>query len=316
MAQHRRDLGQRAPAGQQLGRDRVPQPVRPDPRDASPVARVAEDRPNRFRRERAIGRERAQEHLAEPSIPPPIENMLDERLADILREREPVGLRALPADRQLAGTPIDVIQQERHDLARRQRKSRQQRQDREITPADRRRAVTTGEQPRDLLRLDSAGQRAQTPARDARDRLHQRHRHPARHMQEDQQGTQPAGQRLRPRHPASSAAALGHHEARHASGAKLQQRDVDRVPKLAKEEPRDSLAQNDRPLHQPPLVDEILAVVRNHTLKRRAGHGRRRHRADTAQKAQQLVHPPRTGQVRVALVPSLPESLNRVNGER
>jgi hypothetical protein len=113
--------------------------------------------------------------------------MVDQRLADISRERQPVGLCALAMNRQLAGPPIDVIQRHGRDLARPQPEPREQHQDREITTAHTGSAIAAGEQPRDLLALKPARQRAQPPARDARDRGHQRHRHPARHMQKHQQ---------------------------------------------------------------------------------------------------------------------------------
>lgn len=103
--------------------------MRPHACDSRPVTCVAEDRPDRLRRQRAVRRERAQEHLAVLTMRSAAEKMLDQRLADIVRERETVELCAFPVDRQLAGAPIDIIQRERHDLGRPQPEAREQHQD-------------------------------------------------------------------------------------------------------------------------------------------------------------------------------------------
>jgi hypothetical protein len=131
----------------------VPQTVRSDPGDPGPVTRITQDRTDRLGRQRTIRRERAQEHLAKPIMRVTSKEMVDQRLTDISRDRQPVGLAALAMNRQLAGPPIDVIQGNGCDLARPQSESRQQHQDREIATTHTGRAITAGEQPRDLLAL-------------------------------------------------------------------------------------------------------------------------------------------------------------------
>ena len=135
-------------------------------------------------------------------------------------------------------------------------------------------------------------------------------------MQKHQQRSQPAGQRLGPRDPTPPIATLLHHKAGDVRRAQLAQRDVDRVREFVEEQPRDPLAQGDRSRHQSPLIDQILAVLRDQTLNRRVSHRRLRHDTNTAEISQQLVQSPGAAQVRVRLTPDPSELLDHIATER
>ena len=64
VAQHLRDLRQRRARAEHFGRGSVPQPVRTDPRDTSPPARITHHGLDRERVKRTSGREYLQEHRA------------------------------------------------------------------------------------------------------------------------------------------------------------------------------------------------------------------------------------------------------------
>jgi hypothetical protein len=290
--------------------------MRPDPRHPCAIARVTQHRRDRLHRQRSVRRERAQEHRTTPAVPTRVTQARDEGLSDLAGEREPIRLAALAMDRQLPSTPVDVVERERGDLARAQPQTRQQHQDRVITPADRGRSVAASEDPRDVIAVQAARKRAQPPARDARDRRRQRDRNPPGDVQEHQQRPQPAHQRRRPRRPAAAIAALRHHKPRHITGTKLRQRRLDRIGQLAEEQPRDPRTQHDGPLDQPTLTEQVLAVRGHDRLRRRLRRERLGHEPQTTQVTQQRTQRTRPDQMRVALPPRTLEVLRGLIRQR
>jgi hypothetical protein len=81
-----------------------------NPRKPGAVAGVMHDRAHPRGRESALRRASTEEHLPARSARPASAHILDQRPADVIRQREPLGDRALAANRELPGAPVDVVQ--------------------------------------------------------------------------------------------------------------------------------------------------------------------------------------------------------------
>jgi len=125
LAQHLADLRKRCARPEHLGRGRVPQLMRADPRQARPVARRADDPPDRASVQLPARRGHPQEQR--PTLAPRATAKIGhQRLADIDGQRQHVVTAALAADEQLAAAPFNIIELEPSDLAGAQPEPRQQ----------------------------------------------------------------------------------------------------------------------------------------------------------------------------------------------
>ena len=98
-----------------------------------------------------------QEYVAALAAAAPALQVGGERPADVDGQRQPVAPAALADHDQLPGTPIDVLERQRRDLAGAQSQPHQQRQDRVVAAADRR------------ARSQPANSRVTSPADSVRD---------------------------------------------------------------------------------------------------------------------------------------------------
>ena len=96
-----------------------------------------------------------------------------DRLAGVLRQRQPVLPAGLAVHGELPGPPVDVAQAQRGDLAGAQPEPRQDGQDREVPAPGRASAIAAAEQPPDICGADRPGQPGQRPAGDRRHRRQQ-----------------------------------------------------------------------------------------------------------------------------------------------
>jgi hypothetical protein len=99
--------------------------------------------------------------------------MLDDRLADVARQRELVAPVGLAVDDDLPGTPIEIVEPQTRDLDRAQPQPCEQQQDRIVARAGRVLAVTRGQQPVDVRSPRKLRDRGLAPARDAGNGMHQ-----------------------------------------------------------------------------------------------------------------------------------------------
>ena len=83
------------------------------------------------------------------------------------------------------------------------------------------------------------------------------------------------------RRPAAAITALRHHKPRHIGGTKLRQRSLNRIGQLTEKQARDARAQDDGPLDQPALTEQVLAVGGHDRLGRRLRRERLRHEPQT-----------------------------------
>ena len=105
---------------QRLGRDRVPQTVHADMAEPRPLARASHDPaddPVLLLPERHEGPDRGQKHVPVSGRGTAVAQVVDQRLADVNREREPFVLLALAAHDHLPGPPVEILEQQPRDLA-------------------------------------------------------------------------------------------------------------------------------------------------------------------------------------------------------
>ena len=147
-----------APGAQQLGRGRVPQPVRADRREPGALGRRRDDAADRASTPIArCGASARHEHRAvQRARRPPATQIAGQRAADIDRQGQPIIAVALAIDHHLAGTPVDVIERQAGDLAAAQPEPAHQHQDREIAPPDRSAPVAARQQPVATRRAQAA----------------------------------------------------------------------------------------------------------------------------------------------------------------
>ena len=74
----------------------------------------------------------------------------------------------LPANRDLARAPVQIIELKRHQLARAEPQARQQQQDRVVAPPRRRLSITGGQESFHVLRRERSWQGRQPPVRHCR----------------------------------------------------------------------------------------------------------------------------------------------------
>ena len=117
MAQYLTDVGQRRSLAEQLGGQRMPQPVRAHSNASCSLACTADHVADRARVQAPQGREAGQEDLAGLGVRPPVAQVGGQGLAHLAQQRQTVLAAALAPDAQLAGPPLDVIQLQAGDLA-------------------------------------------------------------------------------------------------------------------------------------------------------------------------------------------------------
>ena len=136
MAEDLGDLRERDPGAGHLASQRVAEPVRPDDRHSRPRAGAAHDARDPIGSEWPDRRNSSQEHLTVHSaLRAAPAQVGDDRLADVVRQREAVLVAALAPDHDLAGSPVDVLQAQAGDLAGPQSEAEQGEQDGVVPPA-------------------------------------------------------------------------------------------------------------------------------------------------------------------------------------
>ena len=169
MAQHLADVDQRGALAQQLTGERVPQTVRRDVLDARSTARVANDRSHPGRPDRPRRRMLAQKHQL-TLVMAAEHQVCNERLPDIVGERQSGALMTLPVDLDLSGSPMQILDRESGGLDRAQPQPRQEHQDREVANAHPTRAITRLKHPLNRRACRELGDARLAPAPDRRHR--------------------------------------------------------------------------------------------------------------------------------------------------
>ena len=111
---------ERGSRSEDVGRDRMPQRMHRDGPEPGPLTGRPDHLPDRAStsRQRPERRAHGQEHMQVAAHWATLAQIVDQRLANIGRERQPLVAVTLAAHDQLAGTPVDVRQLELGDLAR------------------------------------------------------------------------------------------------------------------------------------------------------------------------------------------------------
>lgn len=117
MLQHLPDLRQRNADADHLARDRVPQTMRPDPRDSRADAGPPDDRRDPATPERADRRSRSQEQLPPLALRPTALQIPSDRFAHSGGQRQPILTATLAVHHDLASMPVDIIERETRRLA-------------------------------------------------------------------------------------------------------------------------------------------------------------------------------------------------------
>jgi len=187
MPEHLPDRRQIGAACEHLARERVPQPMRahpPEPRPAcDPHDRLA-DRADAHRPRRRL---RSHEHRATLRHPwPPIAHIRGDRLTHLSRQRQPQ-LATLAADRDLSGSPVDVVKSQAGCLRASDAQPREQHDERVIAATGSRAPVARVQDPLQLLTANPFGQTRQPAAPHRRNRGRQRHLHRTIEVDEPQQ---------------------------------------------------------------------------------------------------------------------------------
>ena len=117
--------------------------------------------------ERPMRRPQGDEQMLRGSGPP-VPDVVDDRFADVDRQRHAVVQAALSADRQLSGPPVEVRKPNLPDLLRPQPETGQQQHDCAIAQPGRAAAADGGDQPADLLGRKAGRCAVPAPARDHR----------------------------------------------------------------------------------------------------------------------------------------------------
>ena len=91
--------------------------------------------------------------------------VIDQRLAHLPGQGQPIAGRPLAVDADLGPPPVQILQAQGGDLSSTQAQPGQQQQDRIITPAHCRGAITMDQHLLDLLRWERPRHRAQAPKR-------------------------------------------------------------------------------------------------------------------------------------------------------
>ena len=105
VAQQLADLRQRRAAAQQLGRDRVTQPVSADPRESRPVARPHDHRTHRAGRQLVIRRASRQHQPTAEAARATVAKVIDQRFTDIDRQSGKTSCRRSLAARSRSRRP-------------------------------------------------------------------------------------------------------------------------------------------------------------------------------------------------------------------
>jgi hypothetical protein len=97
-----------------------------------------------------------------------VTQIVDQRRADVRRQRQSPQPLALAADENLAPFPIQIVQGQGDDFSGAQTEARQNQQDRIVALADWRAAIARRKHPLDLFRRERLGQMRQAPVSDPR----------------------------------------------------------------------------------------------------------------------------------------------------
>ena len=158
-------------------------------RHAGPCKGIDQHAPDEVRRpERTVGRAQGDEQMPRPACPL-VQNVVGNRFAHVDRQRHAVMKPLLAADRDLAGTPVDVVEPDRGDLLAAQAEPGQQKQDGAVAAPGRAFAVHGGDQTANLPGRKVARCAMPAPGRDLR------------HAQDKVAAGQPGGEH-EPEHPA------------------------------------------------------------------------------------------------------------------
>lgn len=142
-------------------------------RDSRPPTRPTHCRGDRAGRDRLEGCPGLQEHLSRVALWPTSLEIAGDRLAHIYRQRQPVLPSAFAVHHQLAGPPVDVIQQQAGHLVPAQPKSHQHDNHGVVPSPQRGASIARTEQRADLRRGDPLRQRRAAPAGHSKRRLRQ-----------------------------------------------------------------------------------------------------------------------------------------------
>jgi hypothetical protein len=237
----------------------------PDRRNARPFARAHHNVANRPARDPGQRRALGQEHRPTEPTRPTVAQIVHQRLANIVRQRQHVLPGALPADHDLRRPPVDIIELQPGDLASTQPQPGQQQHDRVVATTDRRRAIAAIQQPLHLVGSKPAREILR-PASDRRHRRRQRLRDQPQHMQEPQQS--PKRGHHRQGRPIRPPARLAQHEHVDLGARQAGQIILKPLRALLQEQARDPLIQPHRPGRHPTLHKQIAAKLPNQPLHR------------------------------------------------
>jgi hypothetical protein len=267
--QHLADVGQRDPVGQQLGRQRVPQPMWPHRGQAGATAGTLHDVADQVRPDTPARGAAGHEQLPTPRSRTSVGQISSQGLAHLDRQWQPVTTSCLAADHQLATAPVHVVQLQARDLDRAQPEPRHQDHDREVAGSDRGGPVAAIQQRRDIRRGQRRRYAGVVPAGDRRHRRRQRQRRQALQIQSPQQRTQLRNTALRRAH--AAAGAFGKQEPAHLDAG--QARDIHRTGAkgLLLQEPAGGvLVTQHRRRRQVTIVDQPLVVGLDQLIQRGA----------------------------------------------
>ena len=155
MPQHLGNLLHRGAAAEHRGSEAVPKKMRTVRGGRKPRSpeRPIDDCPNgAAHRESAMRCKTAQEDKSGGARRPSLAEIEADRPPDVYGQRESIMDLAFSANNELSLSPTQVVELERHHLARAQAKTRQQQKDGVVPPARRRRPVTCSEEPLDVFR--------------------------------------------------------------------------------------------------------------------------------------------------------------------
>jgi hypothetical protein len=164
VAHHLRDLSQRRARPQHHAGGGVPQLMRRHARHPGPRARLAQQTTNHVSGDRRRTLDHRQEHRS-VLAGRPIAQIVDQRLADIHRQRQTITTPTFAVDQHLARPPVQIIKPQPRHFTGPQPEPDQHQHDRVVTPADQPPAITAGQQRDDRFgRTPRASARPRTGA--------------------------------------------------------------------------------------------------------------------------------------------------------
>ena len=193
MTQELSDLRQRSASTQQIGGEGVAQQVGPFERwvQTGALEGAANDTVDGGGADQAAQRRtHADEDPSYRTAGTSVTQIVDQRRADVRRQRQSHEPLALAADENLAPLPIQIVQGHGDDLSSAQSEARQKQQDRIVAFTDWHAAITRHEHPFDLFRRNRLGQMRKAPVGYPRHGAGEIHRNRAPLSQKAQKRTQ------------------------------------------------------------------------------------------------------------------------------